>query len=472
MQIETSNTADYQTDRTTQGGNRLIAATAPMRIYYLSPRLAGTLAAVVSDLPRIRALGFSHLLLAPPFVSDPQNLFAIADLDRLAPGCSDAVPEEAFATLAAACAEHGLTLGLDLVLHEAAAGGALASALPGCWREAGPANDPRIPASGRALRLRDDAPLDQIITYWRPRLAGWKAAGVTFLRCHDASVLPLSLWRAVLDGSGLRTLGSMPGAPRDLSRDAGAVFDALFSSAAWWQGRDAWLMEEYNALRWSAPQVAFPEDPFGPRLAERSAPDALVGAQRFALNAATLMADGWLMPMGFEFGARTRFTNPLQDADDFAALRDNPALDLSEEITAANARLECLPTGGPVRRMSSASDDVALILRSSPEDDSVLIALNVNKTLSATSDLEPAIARLGLTTLSKTDAVTLPPGAAHMERLAPSAPVCCQGAVDVARAIASPRIMIEEVAPSVDGGRFPVKRLVGDAVEVTADVFA
>src|SRR5580658_6769450 len=34
------------------------------------------------------------------------------------------------------------------------------------------------------------------------------------------------------------------------------------------------------------------------------------------------------------------------------------------------------------------------------------------------------------------------------------------------------RVAIENVTPQVDGGRFPIKRVVGEAVTVEADVFA
>src|SRR5215467_13680397 len=40
------------------------------------------------------------------------------------------------------------------------------------------------------------------------------------------------------------------------------------------------------------------------------------------------------------------------------------------------------------------------------------------------------------------------------------------------RAVAPPRVVVEAVAPEVDGGRFPVKRVVGDTVVVGAAVFA
>ena len=34
------------------------------------------------------------------------------------------------------------------------------------------------------------------------------------------------------------------------------------------------------------------------------------------------------------------------------------------------------------------------------------------------------------------------------------------------------RVVIEGIRPQVDGGRFPIKRVVGDEVLVEADVFA
>ena len=44
--------------------------------------------------------------------------------------------------------------------------------------------------------------------------------------------------------------------------------------------------------------------------------------------------------------------------------------------------------------------------------------------------------------------------------------------VDAADAASRPRIAIEDVTPSVDGGRFPVKTIVGRSITVEADVFA
>src|SRR5262245_47098407 len=38
--------------------------------------------------------------------------------------------------------------------------------------------------------------------------------------------------------------------------------------------------------------------------------------------------------------------------------------------------------------------------------------------------------------------------------------------------IAASRVIIENVRPEIDGGRFPIKRTVGERVHVTADIFA
>lgn len=34
------------------------------------------------------------------------------------------------------------------------------------------------------------------------------------------------------------------------------------------------------------------------------------------------------------------------------------------------------------------------------------------------------------------------------------------------------RVVIENVKPEIDGGRFPIKRVIGEKVAVTADIFA
>src|SRR5882762_2621552 len=65
--------------------------------------------------------------------------------------------------------------------------------------------------------------------------------------------------------------------------------------------------------------------------------------------------------------------------------------------------------------------------------------------------------------------ITIGPGDVRVLWAAATAPIG-RRALDVVEAAAAPRISIEAVSPAVDDGRFPAKRLVGDMVEVSADL--
>ena len=82
--------------------------------------------------------------------------------------------------------------------------------------------------------------------------------------------------RNLAEATGARFLAWTPGMKRhDLHRLDGADFAAVFSSAAWWDGRSSWLVEEHEALRPIAPVIAVVEAPFAQRLADRLEPTAL-----------------------------------------------------------------------------------------------------------------------------------------------------------------------------------------------------
>jgi starch synthase (maltosyl-transferring) len=58
------------------------------------------------------------------------------------------------------------------------------------------------------------------------------------------------------------------------------------------------------------------------------------------------------------------------------------------------------------------------------------------------------------------------------ERLVRAAPAVDAKAAEAAlKRLAADRVAIEAVVPELDGGRHPVKRVVGDVLEVEADVF-
>ena len=89
----------------------------------------------------------------------------------------------------------------------------------------------------------------------------------------------------------------------------GAGFDYLFNSAKWWDFRSPWLLEQYDLYRQVAPTIAFPESHDTERLAiELGDPEPPELARHYRLRYlfAATFSSGVLMPMGYEYGCRTR----------------------------------------------------------------------------------------------------------------------------------------------------------------------
>lgn len=444
------------------------------RIYYLHPTLGGGPGTWASHLQRARGLEFSHLLLAWPFAAS-DDLFLTHDVDSIAGRAASDV----LAELAAQCQAHGLALWLDLAIERADGSGPFVARCEHWWGRAEAASlDPRTihRRHERAARLGDDAVRRDLISFWQERLLEWQEAGISGVRCHDAANLDLEIWRAILRPAqeaqpSFDTFAWMPGRPRQALIAAGEVFRFLPSSVAWWTGSEAWLVDEYNELSGSAALIGFPENPFGTRITEPAAinPDR---RHSLALNAAALLADGWLMPMGFEFAMEAPFAEAR--AEDFAEAASRRSDELQEQIRAINRTLSTRSPAGPrsMRALELRSDAAAMI-RLEHERPAQLVLLNRDPINAR--DLE--IKRLAATVDARLEDVAdgaLAPAAGKLVRLTPVEAIRdgSAAALQERSQLVAGRLAIEAVTPAVDGGRFAVKRTVGDLVEVEADIFS
>ncbi|MEP9355961.1 alpha-1,4-glucan--maltose-1-phosphate maltosyltransferase [Xanthobacter sp. KR7-65] len=434
------------------------------RLYFVPAPLA---ALIAEEAPRIVDMGFDGVLLGWPFPVDEGSWFGTLSLDRFASATGvEGSAQAGLEQLARACEAAGLSFHMDLVVTEAG-DGTLTAAMPDAWQAPPPTGiDPRRqPHTGRWRARPDAGEQDAFLAFWRSTLETWRGAGVAGLRCHDAAALPAEAWHAVLDGLGLATIGWMPGRSRDEVRARAGAFDFVTSSAAWWDARAPWLVEEYQALRPHARLMAFPEDPFGPRSTTPAGSDEEARHRRAAAIAA-MVSDGWLMPMGFEFGRRTPFMDARQTPEDFRREREAARLDLFAEIVALNSLPGDLEN---LRQLSGPGAATTLILAKGAAGER-LLAFNPDAENTAPLPAAEAAARLALAPrLPVADA--LPPGGAASIDLAPAKPVVLPRASEVPYG-ARPRVAIEAVTPSVDGGRFAVKRCVGDVVTVEADIFS
>jgi starch synthase (maltosyl-transferring) len=446
-------------------------------------------------------MGFNCVAIAPVFAPGKAgNIFLTGDFERAHPVfCSDLGADEVVAEIANKCRQNELELIVDIVLGRVDADGALASmhsslfaAPPSFDRVVDPRSEEHEAASAR---FDSDGPAEELITLWNGRLSRLLDAGATGFRFLEPHHVPSNRWRQLLVGLKERSLGFLafawtPGLswPR-IEALGGAGFDGVFSSAAWWDFRASWLVEEYEILRRVAPVLGCPEPPFGRRLAARPGTGLnIMNTYRQCLQFAAAAFDGVLVPMGFE-----RATRVPMDAR--GALPDeanqSSDVDLVEDVRAANhlvEQLSAMAPRGEIRHLTGPDAATTALLRLDGPDARVArggLAILVNPDLKWTNRVEIALD-------------PMPPAAGAClgepsvigggDPFAPLAPGEVR-LVEVKRAVAvrqrvrgerqtlrvameAPRIIVDRIAPTVDGGRFALKRLIGETVSVEVDIFS
>ncbi|WP_439576413.1 maltotransferase domain-containing protein [Elioraea sp.] len=475
----------------------------PPRVRALHPLLIGPLPAWDAVFAETAALGFDTVLLPPVFAPDSTgDLFRTADHDRAHPIL--AATEDGDATIAGLCAgarEHGLALWLDLVADRAPEAGVLVRTHPDWFEVPGTTAplDPRRDLPGAGMRRARTEAAEPLAAWWAERLVRWRAAGVSGLRCLDPQAVPATFWRALFaaDVPPAR-LAWTPGVPAPaVATLAGLGFTRTADSLAWWDLRAEWWAEEAQCLAAIAPALAVVGAPFA---AEPALPQGEAGAiaARRRLRIAAGFGCGLIVPMGWERGFTRRWD----------AVRDRPGdldpegpgapagWDVATDLRAAN---ETIADGHATRSLAGPGAQLVALMRADGADTRTARSLRV--TLANTSDVaatsvDPALLLPGLggrftkavpvlpahgTALAPGQPIALGPGEARVFRAVPTEPVRAPDAAvtgpvpegttwPASAAARLPRIGIEAVLPAVDGGRFAVKRLAGELLEVEADL--
>jgi starch synthase (maltosyl-transferring) len=473
------------------------AATVAPRIYYVHPLLLRGPDAWRALFQHVHALGFDTVLSAPLGRRvESASVFVAADPDHLDPdhGLGDQLGdqlEDGLRTLSSLAESCGLRLMLDLVIDRQAAGDGASSAVFA---------DPRIhpqDACSRRLDFSDPDATQAHADEWSERIARMVKAGISGFRCLGIDRVPVDTWRRLIEAGhtarpDLAFLAWTPGTSFELRRGLPAIgFDGCFSSLAWWDLESRWFIEEHDIQRRFAYQIAFPEVPFAKRLAH-GMESGEIRARRAAqaLELAGAVGQGLMVPIGFEYGVTAALDPTHGHGEGLRGLADQSSYDMSAEIRDLNQRLAS--RGGsfgnrPLRMISTTQSPAVALIQANAEDlrsaDRVrLVVVNRDLRRPAPAPLhavrEAASAFLPLTDRGTDTAVPLTaplrlkPGELRIfEGEASPAITSAVPAIDVMEAAASPRLAIEAVTPSVDDGRFPVKRVVGDTVTVEADIF-
>lgn len=470
------------------------------RIYYFHPLLAGPLKEWGAELDRCSALGFDHILIPPLFATGrTDEIFLTGDVNRVHPALQwSGDAQSAIAHATNLCADRGLALLMDLVVDRVAEESPFPARSPMLFERPDEmaALDPRRAAGGfGAVRAcwgeRDND--EALASLWAEMVLGWASAGLSGVRILLPRSVPAEGVSALIQKCRARVpgflfFGWMPARTgQSLVELRGSGLDFAFSSLHLWNFRDGRFWDELAALAEIALPVAAPEAPFGPRLAARwHDPATLRAAYLRALGCAATSAAGWLMPMGFEYGAARPLPRRYGSPEDLVAMRGEAHFDLGEIITGMNvARAEQNVFGSrEPQLLSGPGDDIVAILHSCRREahKSAITFVNTNLTLSHELQLSSFLPNIGAAfsgfcdksrTWQAGDALPLAATETRIFQGVPASPVKTalkpRAAMIAAEAA---RIAIEAVSPVVPDGQFPVRRIVGESVRVEADVFS
>ncbi|WP_175804263.1 maltotransferase domain-containing protein [Burkholderia ambifaria] len=486
-------------------------------IYFCDARLVGPLDAWPDTFQHIAGMGFDHVLIggfwAASVAGFPRH---VADFHRpVATFATRAGALETFSRLAQLAHGHGLRVLLEVVPDRIARDNPLRAEHPDWYVERAHDDaliDPRSAAHEMDVahaQVGEDAAHDALSAWWCTHLATFADAGASGFLIDAPHHLPAAWWpgwRAALRRArpDVAVLAGVPGHARHaLAQLEAAGFDAVFSSVRWWDLHAPWFVDEHRLLRRIGSPIAFPDAIDGPRLADNwhTAPDETVArAYHRALWTAAAVGTGWLVPMGFERGVALPLMARDADAARYRAALDDARFDLSGAIADANAWRRATPLAaerGEIAQLSAPGARATALLRGMGpaleyHDTALLIALNPD--LDAPTHVDPATILPGVpggfthvsppngarkpapAAAGALQAFTLEPGGYALldARRAPPALARTDAAGErtaLSAALAADRIAIERVEPAVDGGRFAIKRVIGETLVVHASIF-
>lgn len=490
------------------------------RIYNLFPLLAGNTKDWQAELPRIAEMNFNWIYLNPfHYPGFSGSLYAVKDYYSLNPlfddGSGNSCGEQLRAFVKAA-EQFGLSVMMDLVINHTAKD-ALLTESHRHWflcKENGELKAPGAtdPDDASLTTVWEDlAEIDyserpareEIVAYWQKLVRHYVGLGFRGFRCDAAYKVPAEVWKAIVAAAHNKnsstvfmaeTLGCRPEEVYALS---GAGFDYLFNSAKWWDFRASWLLEQYDAFRHVAPSIAFPESHDTERLAagllREGVPEENIQRHyRFHYSFSATFSAGVMLPMGFEFGYR----QPLDVVESRSWLKEPALFDISDFIAETNRCKASVPAlnddGRQFPVQAPGSEAVVLARHSSIPTEWALLFINPLPG----RELRLSVDELELVLDAGTAAEEITPGGEAV-RLRPNtrlvlAPLEVRifhgsgaygeaaGASTVTShdvtaryldAVRSGIITVQDVYPEIDCGKYPVKREVGDSLEVTATIF-
>ncbi|MCB1883036.1 MAG: DUF3416 domain-containing protein [Geminicoccaceae bacterium] len=493
------------------------------RIYNLHPLLAGPIEGWAAHLERVAGMGFDWVYVNAFFEPGASgSIYAVRRTDELHPavrGDATAPMADLVRGFTRAARGHGLRVMTDFMAAHRAREATLVEDEPDWFRRRhdGSLIPPMLANPEDPFRPRFMADLAEVdfdeayragqVERFAAEAEALLGLGIDGLRCSTAYKAPPAFWRDLLGRlkaghDGAVFLAATLGAPfEQVMALEGVGFDWVLDSSRWWNFHDDWYLEQAERLRRVGAPVAFPEEHNTGRLGHEAPsgdPKTIERLYRARYLASLGLGDGILMPMGFEYGSLKNLDPIRTRPEDWAEDARSPRIDLTAFIAAANrlkAGVPALQDGGLVRRVSAPNGRVLSLLRldaGTPVAATSAALLLVNPDPARTdgvaagplltaaggrfADLADKTPEVEPFAIESGEPLTLDPWGvrllvAESSDETPSAPDPAASEALLLK-LAENRVAVERVTPELDGGRFPVKRVVGDVLEVEADIFS
>ena len=304
-----------------------IQAQVPI-IYNLFPRLAGAMPHWLQHASRASQMGFNWLYInSVHYPGFSGSLYAVKHHYRInSQFLPPDVEENELAALEQTLGgfrDLGLWPMMDLVVNHTSRDCPLTREHPAWYvrNECGelvspfvrdPDDPDRITIWGDLAEIDNAGSSDReaLWAYWAELVRNYLRLGFKGFRCDAAYKVPAALWRFLVEEAAsidveamffAETLGCTEEEALTL-HDAGLHY--YFNSSKWWDFTQPWCLDQHEKFGIIAPSISFPESHDTNRLAADTGGDEAVQRQRYAFAAS--FSAGLMMPIGYEFGFKTK----------------------------------------------------------------------------------------------------------------------------------------------------------------------
>lgn len=296
-------------------------------IYNLYPRLLGNINNWYVHIPRIKNMGFDWIYINP--INEcgfSGSLYAVKSYYDYNPNFFDnpdmLYAENDLKEFISECSKNGVNVMMDIVINHSAKDSPLVIEYANWYKynEDGSVKSPGAWDRGEWVSWGDLAEFDNekkedgshenIWNYWRELFRHSIELGFSGFRCDAAYKVPSELWKYIISYVKnikedavffAESLGCSMNETLSLVDNG---FDYVASSAKWWDFTSSWFLKQYEELRLHSKQITFPEN----HDTERLITECKGNIDKLKMHAffTAIVTNGWMITLGFEYGARKR----------------------------------------------------------------------------------------------------------------------------------------------------------------------